>query len=472
MNILSQINFQLSQVEKCLQRDLKDGLVTINYYLCEDECKFLDFLSLQEYLTETDIKIFLLLKTINRQCNDIIKTWNVDFTDLPDREFKDGFECIDEANKSYYSSSLVFHAIYLKPDKWEFYHYIEQKKNFVKAYSFRNYQIAHIAQRCATILNYITACYPETGDIDSLYSVDSKVYDEPHLVTSLHDESAFNDKVYKDIKRGIDIDKFDRVHYNKYPLKIYTVNLAYILSISNIEVQNVITQKKEIINTKVFLKEYNSGYLEGQNYFDKNFKVSASVLYGDKANEYLSNISYNYSEAEITDVTTNKGWRYVREFDAMVLTRKRVKTVGFYSGIVDKVETLVKEHPNLFKAIEKEKEFKSKTLEKEVSPTLEIIQNHIEEIDDKGWQYSFKNQHNYDTFTSLLVAYFEQKEYVLPTEIIELKRGCKTRLAKAFGEILRELGDGVLKEKTKYFDIIKTLKYFKDEKDIYKAITR
>ena len=85
MNALSLVHFQLSQIEKYLQRDLKDGLVTYNYFFCEDECKLLDRYILQEYFTENEIKNFLILKDINRKCNDVVRIWNEDFKGMPDR---------------------------------------------------------------------------------------------------------------------------------------------------------------------------------------------------------------------------------------------------------------------------------------------------------------------------------------------------------------------------------------------------
>ncbi|ALM47826.1 hypothetical protein AMR72_02265 [Flavobacterium psychrophilum] len=109
----------------------------------------------------------------------------------------------------------------------------------------------------------------------------------------------------------------------------------------------------------------------------------------------------------------------------------------------------------------------------EESKTLLLIKSHIEAIDNNGWQYSFQNENDYKTFTSLLTAYFEQIEYTLPVEAIRLKRGCKTRLAKAFHGILKELGNkDKLNQETEYFDIIRKLNHFEKEKDLYKAITR
>jgi len=107
------------------------------------------------------------------------------------------------------------------------------------------------------------------------------------------------------------------------------------------------------------------------------------------------------------------------------------------------------------------------------SKTLSLIKEHISGIDDKAWQYSFHNENDFNAFTGLLTTYFEQREYKLPVEVIKLKRGSKTKLAKALGEILRVLGNkNKMNGETEYFDIVRKLSHFENEKDIYKAITR
>ena len=133
---------------------------------------------------------------------------------------------------------------------------------------------------------------------------------------------------------------------------------------------------------------------------------------------------------------------------------------------IDEVTPLLKALPALLPQPEQ-------PVQKDESKTLALIKQHIEDIDNEGWQYSFHNENDYNAFTLLLTAYFEQREYSLPAEVIKLKRNSKTKFAKALGEILRELGNkDKLKEETGYFDIIRKLNHFENDSDIYKAITR
>lgn len=157
MNIITTLNYQLSQIQRLMSFDIHDGLQTVNYFLCEEECTFLDKHSLQDYLTEQKIENFQFLIRINERCIEIINAWNDQIYHLPQRSFKEIFH-----SKTVIFSTTDFNAIYLKKDKWIFFNTIKGKKRFTENYEFNSYQIAHIADRCSLILNWITAAYPQT----------------------------------------------------------------------------------------------------------------------------------------------------------------------------------------------------------------------------------------------------------------------------------------------------------------------
>lgn len=109
------------------------------------------------------------------------------------------------------------------------------------------------------------------------------------------------------------------------------------------------------------------------------------------------------------------------------------------------------------------------------SRTKKVIFETITNIDKQGWQYAFVTEQDYNLFTDLLTNFFEYKPYTLPEITIQLKRTCKTKVAKALGEIHKELSnENKLSADTKYFQLIRVLSHFKDEKegDLYKALTR
>jgi hypothetical protein len=75
------------------------------------------------------------------------------------------------------------------------------------------------------------------------------------------------------------------------------------------------------------------------------------------------------------------------------------------------------------------------------SRTKKVIFETITNIDKQGWQYAFVSEQDYNLFTDLLTNFFEYKPYTLPETIIQLKRTCKTKIAKALGEIHKELSN-------------------------------
>jgi hypothetical protein len=109
------------------------------------------------------------------------------------------------------------------------------------------------------------------------------------------------------------------------------------------------------------------------------------------------------------------------------------------------------------------------------SKTKKVILETFKIIDKKGWQYAFISEQEYNLFADLLTNFFEYKPYKLPETSIQLKRSCKTKVAKALGEIHQKLSnENKLITDKDYFKIIRVLSHFKDEieGDLYKALTR
>lgn len=109
------------------------------------------------------------------------------------------------------------------------------------------------------------------------------------------------------------------------------------------------------------------------------------------------------------------------------------------------------------------------------SRTKKVIFETIANIDKQGWQYAFVSEQDYNLFADLLTNFFEYKPYTLPETIIQLKRTCKTKVAKALGEIHKELSnENKLSTDTKYFQLIRVLSHFEKETegDLYRALTR
>jgi hypothetical protein len=109
------------------------------------------------------------------------------------------------------------------------------------------------------------------------------------------------------------------------------------------------------------------------------------------------------------------------------------------------------------------------------SRTKKLIFETFANIDKQGWKYTFISEQDYNLFTDLLTNFFEYKPYTLPKTAIQLKRTCKTKVAKALGEIHKELSnENKLSTDNEYFKLIRVLNHFEKEKesDLYKALTR
>ncbi len=109
------------------------------------------------------------------------------------------------------------------------------------------------------------------------------------------------------------------------------------------------------------------------------------------------------------------------------------------------------------------------------SRTKRVIIEAFTNMDKQGWKYAFVSEQDFNLFTDLLTNFFEYKPYKLPETIIQLKRTCKTKVAKALGEIHKELSnENKLSTDTKYFQLIRVLSHFEKETegDLYKALTR
>ena len=109
------------------------------------------------------------------------------------------------------------------------------------------------------------------------------------------------------------------------------------------------------------------------------------------------------------------------------------------------------------------------------SRTKQVITENFETMDKKGYEYAFMTEQDYNTFTDILTNFFEYKEYNLPKAPIQLKRGCKTKLAAILGKIHSELSNvDKFSSDTDYFNIVKTLSHYSNlpNDQLYKALTR
>lgn len=222
-----------------------------------------------------------------------------------------------------------------------------------------------------------------------------------------------------------------------------------------------------------YFKEYAKGFENGFNEFDNTqIKPFLTMLaekqdYVNKVFEYITKkLFFIHDWANLrTGFTTNQNNEIVKAFEN-----------GKQQGYFYRAWSTVFSNNNLFAPLF-QKYFNMlppQPISVYESRTKKVIFETITNIDKQGWQYAFVSEEDYILFTNLLTNFFEYKSYTLPETIIQLKRTCKTKVAKALGEIHKELSENKLSTDTKYFQLIRVLSHFEKETegDLYKALTR
>ena len=143
---------------------------------------------------------------------------------------------------------------------------------------------------------------------------------------------------------------FLNVEVEQETVKIYNPQLAVILNSNELPVKDLDAQTETTIDSWEYLKTFVAAYKEGEQYFETTFKVSPEIIFGAGAKNYVNEIHMNFFHLQHR---MNEGWVYVKKAEPLILTHKAVKEYGYYSGLVNKVEQLIIEHPRLFAAFEK-----------------------------------------------------------------------------------------------------------------------
>lgn len=157
--------------------------------------------------------------------------------------------------------------------------------------------------------------------------------------------------LYKSFQREIENNGCFKVKTETDTVKIYTPELAVILTSKELPTLNIDTQKETTVNGWEYLKTYIEAYKEGEQYFETEVKVSPNTIYGANAEQYVRDIHLNFFHVQHNGV--DEGWGYVKKRYPTILTHKAVKEYGYYSGIVNKVEEQVKKYPRPFATFDK-----------------------------------------------------------------------------------------------------------------------
>jgi hypothetical protein len=175
--------------------------------------------------------------------------------------------------------------------------------------------------------------------------------DTRFLLNCLLSEKIQNDLEFQTIKAVIKKDGYSIIKTQTETVKVYRPELWFLFVSNSFYGFNLETETEELIRTFDYFLTFIEGYKEGEMYFETDFKVSPNTLYGANAEQYVRDIHYNFFHKQHT--LTSEGWCYVKKSFPSILTHKVIREVGFYSGIVNKVEEQVKKYPRLFATFDK-----------------------------------------------------------------------------------------------------------------------
>lgn len=200
---------------------------------------------------------------------------------------------------------------------------------------------------------------------------------------------------FKSYQREIENNGYLKVKTESETVKIYTPQLAVILISKELIVINQDTKTETKINGCDYLNTYIEAFKKGEQYFEKEFKVSASTLYGENAKLYVKDIHDNFFH--VIHEPSIEGWSYVKKSYPIILTYEAIKKYGYYSGIVNKVEEQIKKHLTLFTNFDK-CEHNSQPQQSDTNKEIEPFNPEI-----------FLDQYSYDLFLFLVDKYATSK---------------------------------------------------------------
>lgn len=167
--------------------------------------------------------------------------------------------------------------------------------------------------------------------------------DTKFFLTGFDDRKLQETSSYYSYQRQITQDGY----YKVSNLKVFTPELTMFLSSKNFTVENLDSNIITTIRGLNYIEFYTKGYKRGEAFFDKEFSVSNDVIFSDKAERYERTLHKEYFHTQHEPLMD--GWQYVKLKFPLIITKKEVEKFGYYSGIVSKVDDLVKRHSALFK---------------------------------------------------------------------------------------------------------------------------
>ena len=168
--------------------------------------------------------------------------------------------------------------------------------------------------------------------------------------------------------------------------------------------------------------------------------------------------------------------KYTTYFENQTVQDPPYDYVGTLKDWFSDIIELINDIPDLKDALSEKSSSKisDKDLYSRNKRTIELVFSKIGNT-DKGWEYAFIQESDYESYVQLLAKHFAGERYQLPDNKINLKRNAKTQVARALGTIHGELIEKKLKHDKEFFNIARVLKPMDEyltDKQLYEAMVK
>lgn len=163
MHIINSLTIQLETIVSLMKKDLTNDEVIYNYYIREDEYKFLNDKELNVYLLENKVENLYPLERVNNLCIEIRNYWN---DNLGNKNAKEISEWISWKNEDGYrcGTRMDFHVLFLNNNKCHSHRTYEYNSLILKELNSDKYirtNIHEIVLKSQKIKSILTNSYSE-----------------------------------------------------------------------------------------------------------------------------------------------------------------------------------------------------------------------------------------------------------------------------------------------------------------------
>ncbi|MGC6429853.1 MAG: hypothetical protein ACON5F_02310 [Jejuia sp.] len=158
--IINALDIQLQFFTQLLERDLDNGYAIYDYFVNENGVELLDWKTLKNYLTVTKLEKLHYLEELVQRCENYIDIYN-SFDNSIIKKFDKPFQFTGKGNSGW--TEYEFRMLLLREDQIHSLpsHTDNLRNKYLKTYTFNNYDLHFIGQRCQQIRSVILGFYPE-----------------------------------------------------------------------------------------------------------------------------------------------------------------------------------------------------------------------------------------------------------------------------------------------------------------------